>query len=161
FFEAALQEYGANFVDMGKPKPFNPATDRQRIRLFQGVITSWERVLVAARDEQWAILNASWPELPRSCVDGVDLINAKLDCAQETAGRHALLNRLDLMNVRAQVVDAWRQLAIYANALLGVFNVRYELTSNSPLTVAQPLNIGGSGNAHQLILDTSLPLTRM
>ena len=70
-------------------------------------------------------------------------------------------NRLDLMNMRAQVVDAWRQLAVYANALLGIFNVQYNLTAASPPGVAQPLNIGGSGTAHQLILNTQLPLTRI
>src|SRR5262249_37625077 len=124
-FEGALRLYETNYVDMGKPKPFNPATERQRCRKSQNVISAWQRVLVQARDDQWALLNASWPELPRCCVDGVNLITDKLDRAQEVAGRHALLNRLDLMNVRAQVVDAWRQLAIYANSLLAVFNVRY------------------------------------
>src|SRR5205823_10023 len=59
--EAALRQYEAGYVVMGKPKPFDPATERQRIRLFQGVISVWQRVLVQARDEQWALLNASWP----------------------------------------------------------------------------------------------------
>ena len=58
------------------------------------------------------------------------------------------------MNVRAQVVDAWRQLAVFANALLGTFNVQYQLNATSPPGVAQPLNIGGSGTAHQLVLNT-------
>ena len=44
-----------------------------------------------------------------------------------------LINRLDLMNIRAQVVDSWRQLAVYANALLGVFNVAYNLNASSPV----------------------------
>ncbi len=65
------------------------------------------------------------------------------------------------MNVRGQVVDSWRQLAIYANALLGTFTVQYQLNLNSPLNTAQPLNLGGSGNANQLILNTELPITRI
>src|SRR5262249_26799601 len=69
--------------------------------------------------------------------------------------------RFDLMNIRGQVVDAWRQLRVFANALLGVFNVEYRLTANSPLTVAQPLAVGGSGSAHQLVLTTQLPLVRI
>ena len=71
-------------------------------------------------------VRSSWPELPRCCVDGVDLDSApELHHAEQTAGQHALTNRLDLMNSRAIVVDAWRQIAVYANALLGVFNVQY------------------------------------
>ena len=50
------------------------------------------------------------------------------------------------MNTRAQVVDAWRQLAVYANALLGTFTVQYNLNASSPAGAAQPLNIGGSGD---------------
>jgi hypothetical protein len=65
------------------------------------------------------------------------------------------------MNTRAQVVDAWRQIAVYANSLLGVFNVQYRLNANSPLGAAQPLNVGGSGTGHELILNTQLPLTRL
>ncbi len=65
------------------------------------------------------------------------------------------------MNSRGQVVDAWRQIAVYANALLGTFTVQYQLNANSPLGAAQPTNIGGSGNAHQLILNTQLPLVRI
>jgi hypothetical protein len=81
--------------------------------------------------------------------------------SEEVAARHALLNRLDLMNVRAQVVDAWRQLAVFANALLGVFNVQYHLTANSPPGHAFPTDIGGSGTAHQLVLNGELPLVRV
>ena len=99
---------------------------------FQIVISAWQKVLVEARDDKWDMVRATWPELPRCCVDGVDLITDDLDRAQATAAKHALENRLDLMNVRAQVVDAWRQLAVFANALLGVFTVQYQLTANLP-----------------------------
>jgi hypothetical protein len=117
--------------------------------------------VVEARDDQWAVVQASWPELPRCCVDGVDLVHDDLDRAQAAGAQHALENRLDLMNSRGQVVDAWRQLAVYANALLGTFTVAYQLNASTPPGMAQPLNIGGSANAHQLILNTELPLTRI
>ncbi len=160
-FERALRLYTDNYVEMGKPKKPDVAGERQRIRQFQSVVSSWQKVLVAARDDQWEVVHASWPDLPRCCADGVDLVKDDLTRAQAAGAQHALLNRLDLMNVRAQLVDAWRQLAVYANALMGTFNVRYNLTSTSPLGTAQPLNIGGSGNAHQLVLDARLPLTRI
>ena len=95
------------------------------------------------------------------CVDGVDLIKDDLATAQKTADTHALLNRLDLMNTRAQVVDAWRQLAVYANALLGTFTVQYNLSASSPVGAAQPLNVGGSATTNQLVLNASPPLTRI
>src|SRR5262249_40365572 len=125
------------------------------------VVSSWQKVLVEARDEQWAKVRATWPELPRCCVDGVDLIKVDLSRAQATAAQHALLNRLDLMNTRGQLVDAWRQLAGFADALLGRFTVQYHMAANSPLNVAQPTNIGGSGIQHQLVLNTVLPLQRI
>jgi hypothetical protein len=161
-YESALRKYEAAYVEDGKPKkPADAAGERQRIRLFQSVISLWQKVLVEARDDQWGAVRASWPELPRCCVDGVNLVKDDLARAQAAGGQHALENRLDLMNVRAQVVDAWRQLAVYANALLGTFTVQYDLNASSPVGMAQPLNIGGSGNMHQLILNTSLPLTRI
>jgi hypothetical protein len=143
------------------PNMIPPQADRQRIRMFQGVISAWQKVLVEARDDQWMAVRASWPVLPRCCVDGVDLIHDDLGRARAVAGNHALENRLDLMNIRAQTVDAWRQHAVFANALLAALNVRYSLSSNSPLFSAHPTDIGGSGNAHQLVLDTELPLVRI
>ena len=160
-FERNLRLYVSNYVEMGKPKKITEADERLRIRQFQSVLSSWQKVLVEARDQQWDKTRESWPELARCCVDGVDLVKDDLARSQAIAGKHALENRLDLMNTRAQVVDAWRQLAVYANALLGTFNVQYNLNAFSPNGGAQPLNIGGSGNAHQLILNTQLPLTRI
>lgn len=160
--ELALRVYEAAYVDKGMPKkPDTPAGERQRIRQFQSVVSSWQKVLVEARDDQWMAVHNTWPDLPRCCVDGVDLVKDNLGRAQEVGGQHALLNRLDLMNTRGQVVDAWRQIAVYANALMGFFNVQYQLTATSPATVAQPLNIGGSRTAHQLILNGTLPLVRI
>ncbi len=149
-------------MDKGQPKkPADAAGERQRRKDFQDVVYSWQKVLVDARDERWVSVSASWPKLPRCCVDGVDLIRDDFDRVRKAAGQHALTHRLDLMNSRALVVDAWRQIAIYANALLGVFNVEYQLNASSPAGAAQPLKIGGSTTSHQLILNTQLPLTRI
>ncbi len=160
-FEKILRAYEAAYVQAGKPRKPAPGEERKRISLFQVVISAWQKVMVQARDDRWRIVRASWPELPRVCVDGVDLITSNLDEAQQTANRHALLNRLDLMNTRAQVVDAWRQLAVYANALLGALNVQYNLSASSPLGLAQPLSFGAAGTSNQLVLNGTLPLTRI
>jgi len=162
FLERALRQYEAAYVDdKGQPKKQDAAGERQRIRMFQSVVSSWQKVLVVARDEQWQKVRSSWPDLPRCCLKGVDLVNDNLAQAEAAAAQYALENRFDLMNVRAQVVDAWRQLAVYANSLLGVFNVGYNLHTNSPLNVAQPTNIGGSGTSNVLTLNTQLPLVRI
>ncbi len=161
-FETALRNYENAYLENGRPRmPTTPAGQRRRLTDFQNLIYTWQKVLVEARDDQWDAVRASWPDLPKCCVDGVDLIKDSLDRAQAAGAQHALLNRLDLMNVRGQTVDSWRQLAIFANALLGTFTVQYQLNSNSPLLGAQPTNIGGSGNANQLVLNTELPITRI
>ena len=60
-----------------------------------------------------------------------------------------------------ELVDAWRQIAVSANALLGVFNVRYQADLLSPLGEAKPLALGGSGYRQRLILSGELPLVRL
>src|SRR5262249_28673763 len=133
---------------------------RQRNNKLRDVINSFSLVLIPARNERLEKLRPTWPELPRICVQGVDLLRADLDEAQTVGARAALNSRLDLMNVRAQLVDSWRQLAVFANALLGSFNVEYHLNTATPAGAAMPLNFGGSRTNHQLILNGQLPLVR-
>jgi hypothetical protein len=160
-YERVLRKYEADYLEDGKPKVLTPVGERRRITQFRDVISFWQKVLVEARDDRWAAVRKSWPDLPRCCVDGVDLIRDDLTRSEEAAGQHALINRLDLMNVRAQVVDAWRQLRVFANALLGIFNVEYSLSSVTPPGKDRPLDIGGSGNAHHLIMNLELPIVRI
>ena len=94
-------------------------------------------------------------------MDGVDLLKTDIDEALFAGCRHALTNRLDLMNGRAQLMDSWRQIAISANALQGVLNVEYSLLGTSPANVAQPVNINASSLRHRLILTGDLPLVRI
>jgi hypothetical protein len=133
---------------------------RQQLVQFRDLINTFTVVLGGARNERLDILRKSWPELPRLCLDGIDLLKVDGDQAQATVSQAALLNRLDLMNERALLVDSWRQIRVAANSLLGTFNIQYHLASNSPIGQAQPLNIGGSGNTHQLILNFELPFVR-
>jgi hypothetical protein len=160
-YERVLRKYEADYTENGRPKKLDQVSERRRVTQFRDVVSLWQKILVEARDERWMAIRKSWPDLPRCCVDGVDLIRDDLTRSEATAAQHALENRLDLMNVRAQVVDSWRQIALFANALLGTFNVRYSLFSNSPVAKAQPTDIGGSGNDHQLVLNTQLPIVRI
>jgi outer membrane protein TolC len=132
---------------------------RARINQFGDVYTAFVVVLTEARNERLQILKESWPKLPSLCVERKELLEGDVDEAYDLASRTALLNRLDLMNVRAQLVDSWRQIAIFANALLGTFNVDYNLSTSTP--VNKPLAFGGSRNKHTLTLNTELPLVRI
>jgi hypothetical protein len=145
----------------GQPwkKAANP-TARQQLEL-RYVIALFVDVLIEARNERLEKLRETWPDLARLCVNGVDLLKTDLDQAQATVVQTALTNRLDLMNVRAQLVDAWRQVAIFANALLGTFNVQYHMDTSTPLGLAQPLAFNAHQTRQQLILNTQLPLVRI
>jgi hypothetical protein len=125
-------------------------------KVFEGFLD----IIREARDEHFQKLADTWPELPAVMVDGIDLIDTDLPVAEDTAAQTALAERLDLMNAQAQVVDAWRQIRILANSLLGVFNVRYHLDSSTPPGLAKPLDFDENRTRHQLIFNGELPLVR-
>jgi len=156
-FESVLREYESQpWAKVADPN----LRQKQREAKFRAVINAFILVLADARSERIEQLRRQWPDLARLCVGGVDLLKADLDDAQTAVIQTALANRLDLMNVRAQVVDAWRQLAIFANALLGTFNVQYHLDSSTPAGLAQPFAFNGNRTRQQLFFNTELPLVR-
>ncbi|HEX4590372.1 MAG TPA: hypothetical protein VH120_10615, partial [Gemmataceae bacterium] len=156
-FEQVLREYEArpwaNFADETRRR------EAQAIR-FRIVINDFDLVLGQARNERLTGLRSTWPPLPRLCVEGSDLLTAAEEDAFATASRTAVANRFDLMNARGQLTDAWRQIAVFANSLLGTVNVRYHLGENTPIGAARPFALGGSRYDHKLILDYQLPLVR-
>jgi hypothetical protein len=157
-FETVLREYEA--------QPWRNVMDpqlrrRQQQAKYRYVVNAFILVLAEARNQRVDQLRAKWPDLARLCVDGVDLLKADLDQAETAVVQHALVNRLDLMNVHAQLVDAWRQVAVFANALLSTLNVQYHLDSSTPAGAAQPFNFSASRTNQQLILNTELPLVRL
>ncbi len=64
------------------------------------------------------------------------------------------------MNARGQVVDAYRQIAVQANSLQGVFNVQYDLNAATPAGGNQPFGFSGDRTRHQLTINAELPLVR-
>jgi hypothetical protein len=156
-FEQQLREYEARpwAKDPDKTRQL-----RQKTILFRFVLNGFVLVLGEARNERLAEVRRSWPEVPRLCVEGTDLLKVGLDDAEQKGAQVALINRLDLMNVRGQVVDAWRQLAVFANALLGTFNVQYHMDSSTPPGRGLPFAFSGSRTRHQLIMNWDLPLVR-
>ncbi|MBX6315761.1 MAG: TolC family protein, partial [Isosphaeraceae bacterium] len=77
------------------------------------------------------------------------------------AERVALENRLDLMNNRAMLFDLWRQIAITANALRGVFNVTLTNQFLTPPTTTNPFAFVDQAKQFSLVLNAELPLIRV
>jgi outer membrane protein TolC len=78
-----------------------------------------------------------------------------------TAERIALENRLDLMNSRGQLYDAWRNIAVQANSLLPVFNVSYNGSVFTPPTTSNPFAFSSQAVQSQLAIQAELPLVRL
>lgn len=155
-FEQSLRQYES------RPWIRLPA-DRQageQASVFRAAFESGMLVAVGARNERMEKLRATWPMLPGIVFDGEDILRVPLDEAFTKVSQVALTNRLDLMNARAQVVDAWRQVAVRANALQGEFDVQYDLTTNTSPAEASLLGFSGGRARHQLILRTDLPIVR-
>ncbi len=128
---------------------------------FREVRATAAEVLGEASNERFSRIRSSWTKLPPVHVNGVDLLESDLEPAYEIAVKTAYENRLDLMNTRAQVVDSWRQLAVFANSLLGVFNVGYHVDSSTPPGRGTPLLFEQERTRHQLFLNAELPLVRV
>ncbi len=79
----------------------------------------------------------------------------------QAAVRIALEYRLDLMNARAQLYDAWRQIRVTANALQGVLNLTLTNNFYTPVNGTEPLNFLSKANNLSLVLNAELPLVRM
>lgn len=169
-FEQTLRFYESKPWTLSVTSPLY----RRQPTAFGETIDNFVLVLGEARAQRLAQIRGQWPALPAACLDGVDLLVGDRIENYGLVGRTALTNRLDLMNVRAQFTDAWRQIAIFANALLGTFNVEYRLTGTTTTATgaaASGLAVPGSGLAsvapvgagtqNQLIFDISPPLTRV
>jgi hypothetical protein len=77
------------------------------------------------------------------------------------AERIALENRYELMNARAQLYDAWRQLAVRHNALKGIFNVSVTNQIFTPTNTTNPFAFVDQAKQFALTFNTELPLVRL
>ena len=139
---------------------------QDRTKQFRLVAYSAQTVLVAARNERFAEVGTLWPKLPATPApdggpDALDLLNADVDRAQEVAVQTMLTNRIDVMNARAQVVDAWRQLRVTANALMGVLSPEFHMDTTTPPTGSNPLAFATHRTNAVLTLNAQLPLVRI
>ncbi len=139
-----------DYETLGAPSP-------SRFRILYRILLE---LLEEAQQERLAKVREAWPELPRICLDGIDLLAVDLDRAQTVVAQTALSNRLDLMNARAELVDAWRGIKVTANSLLGVLNIGYNLDSATPIGLNRPFAFSGSRTGHRLTINGELPLIR-
>ncbi len=140
-----------------------PDADKKKVAkalVLRDVLNFGTLVVVPARNERLADLRDRWAPVPPILIDDVDVVAAPLDVGLEKVAAVALNNRFDLMNARAQVVDSWRQVTVTANSLQGVFDVQYDLATNSPLGRGQTLAVGGSRTLNQVRMRIEPPFVR-
>jgi hypothetical protein len=158
-FERDLRAY--------EQQPWNRFKDNEAIRLsthvqdFRVVYRDFLNLLEEAFDEELESIRRNWAPLPQCCVEGVDIWSAPEAEALIAAEKAALTNRVDLMNVRAELVDSWRKIRVTANALLGTFTVDYHLDTSSPPGQARPFALGGSRTRNELIFNMTPPIVRV
>ena len=155
-FERTVRAYEAQ--PWGKEK--GPVRDSIQAGAFRDVFNAFYKVILEGRNERLATTRTQWPTLPSLPVNGTDVLAAPLDDAYTAGIQAALSARLDLMNARGQVVDAYRQIAVQANSLQGVFNVQYNLDAATPAGGNQPFGFSGDRTLNQLTINAELPLVR-
>ena len=88
-------------------------------------------------------------------------IEDKLEDVLLAGERVALENRLDLMNARAALYDAWRQIKVTANGLQGILNVAVTNQFLTPPNTTNPFAFVDQAKQFQLVLNAELPLVRV
>jgi hypothetical protein len=139
-------------------QPAGLERDKEQAAIYRDMFNGFYQLALEARNERLERTHAEWPKLPQIPVFGVDALTAPLDEAYSACIQGALSTRLDLMDARGQVVDAWRQIAVTANALQGVFNVGYNLSASG--LPNKPFAYSGDRSSHQLVINAQLPLVR-
>lgn len=128
----------------------------EQAQAYRAVSDAGTLLGIRERNQRSDAIREAWPDLPGVVIEGQDLLDMPLDDALTVAAQTALTCRLDLMNTRAQVVDAYRQIAVRANALQGIFDVRYDLESGSRTGP----DLGGGLTRNALTLRFEPPLVR-
>jgi len=112
------------------------------------------------------------PELQDVVIDGRSILNMyknsdtytnddDLEDILQAGVRTALEYRLDLMNNRAQLYDAWRQIRFQANSLKGILNVGLTNQVLTPPTTTNPFGFFSQATSFSLVLNAELPLIRL
>jgi outer membrane protein TolC len=79
----------------------------------------------------------------------------------DEAIEYALSERLDVMNLRGRVTDAWRQLFVAANALRSDLNVRVEADVRTAADASNPFDFAASNSRYRVGFEFDGPLNRV
>jgi hypothetical protein len=167
-------------LQMGLPPDTPIMPERSLVRVFKEVydaVDEWQRNPRRELSElpRFAL---RLPKLPDVVLDGRSLLSVyplnplslydarsdnedKLEDILLAAERTALEHRLDLMNARAQLYDAWRQIKVQANTLLGILNVTLTNTFVTPPTTNNPFGFVDQAKNFSLVINGELPLVRL
>jgi hypothetical protein len=159
-------------LQMGLPPDVPLVLDRGLTRVFKQTfndIDEWQRR--PDRDmTDLPKIAAQLPQLEDLIIDGRSVLGVykegkdnedNLEALLLAGERVALERRLDLMNVRAQLYDAWRQIRVTANALRGVLNVALTNQFLTPPTTTNPFAFVEQAKQFSLVLNAELPLVRL
>ena len=93
--------------------------------------------------------------------DGSYFYEQNLEDVLLAGERLGMEHRLDVMNSRAALYDAWRQIRVTANALKGVFNVTLTNQFLTPPTTTNPFAFLEQAKQFSLVINAQLPLVRL
>jgi hypothetical protein len=159
-------------IQLGMPPDVPVIIDRSRTKSFKDVferIDKWSLQPKRERRELQAIID-DLPTLEDLVIDGrscqevfnsLDPNGPPLEDLLLSAERTALENRLDLMNARAQLYDAWRQIRVTANALKGVLTLNVTNQYLTPPTTNNPFGFVNQAKSFSLAINAELPLVRV
>jgi hypothetical protein len=166
-------------MQMGLPPDIPLILDRGLTNRFKRVfdaIDEWQRD-PHRKLEDLPKFAASLPDLEDIIIDGRSTLAVypkeengqlkpqadedKLEDLLLAAERVSLEHRLDLMNARAQLYDAWRQIRVTANALRGVLNVTLTNQFLTPPTTTNPFAFVDQAKQFELLINAELPLVRL
>ncbi len=161
-YQSFLDQYK---IQLGLPPDLPLVPDRGLLTGFREVFNAIDNLSVKPRDILTELV-ADLPPLEDVVIDGRPVVELtgkveKLEDLLLAAERVALTNRVDLMNARARLYDAWRQLAFTANQLKGVFNVSVSNQFQTPPTTTNPFGFNDQTSQFALTLNAELPLIRL
>ncbi|WP_148592789.1 TolC family protein [Aquisphaera giovannonii] len=159
---------------LGMPPDTPMVPDLSLVQAYLDVyeaIDDWQRSANRRLDDIPRIVNRL-PELEDIVLDGSSVLGMykgsttydnedELEATLQAAVRIAAEFRLDLMNNRAALYDAWRQIRVRANALRGYLNVAITNQIFTPPTTSNPFAFVDQAKQFRLVLNAELPLIRV
>jgi hypothetical protein len=159
-------------LQLGLPPDVPLTMDRGFTASFKQVFDEIDRWSVDPRRDLTDLprIVAGLPELEDIVIDGRSVLGVyrdqtnnedKLEDVLQAGVRVAFENRLDLMNARAALYDAWRQIKVTANGLQGVLNIAVTNQFLTPPNTTNPFAFVDQAKQFQLVLNAELPLVRV